>query len=72
MLNGNEWQEGKSTILKTITGALPPISGTVTKTDGIVLGDLLQQHERADRDEKAIEFFYDTKPTAIMRRQYIH
>ena len=49
--------EGKSTVLKTITGALPPISGTVSKTEGIVLGDLLQQHERADRNEKAIDFF---------------
>ena len=49
--------EGKSTVLKTITGVLPPISGTVSKTEGIVLGDLLQQHERADRDEKAIDFF---------------
>ena len=49
--------EGKSTILKTITGMLPPLSGTVSRTDGIVLGDLLQQHERANRDEKARDFF---------------
>ena len=49
--------EGKSTILKTITGLLPPISGTVSKTEGVVLGDLLQQHERADREAKAIDFF---------------
>ena len=49
--------EGKSTVLKTITGILPPLSGAVTKTEGIVLGDMLQQHERADRNEKAIDFF---------------
>ena len=49
--------EGKSTILKTITGAIPPVSGTVTKTEGVILGDLLQQHERADREQKATHFF---------------
>ena len=49
--------EGKSTILKTITGAIPPISGAVSKTEGVVLGDLLQQHERADREQKATHFF---------------
>lgn len=51
--------EGKSTVLKTITGILPPLNGTVTRTDGIILGDLLQEHERADRDEKAIDFFIE-------------
>lgn len=51
--------EGKSTVLKTITGIMPPLSGSVTRTDGIVLGDLLQQHERANRNEKAIDFFIE-------------
>ena len=49
--------EGKSTILKTITGAMDPTSGSVTRTEGIVLGDLLQQHERADREEEVMDFF---------------
>ena len=49
--------EGKSTILKTITGAISPISGSVTKTEGVMVGDLLQQHERADREQKATDFF---------------
>ncbi len=49
--------EGKSTILKTITGTIPPVSGAVTKTEGVIVGDLLQQHERASRDEKATHFF---------------
>ena len=29
----------------------------MSKTEGVVLGDLLQQHERADREAKAIDFF---------------
>ena len=49
--------EGKSTILKTILNTIPPIGGTITKTEGVIVGDLLQQHERADRDKKAIHFF---------------
>ncbi|MCY4577070.1 MAG: ABC-F family ATP-binding cassette domain-containing protein [Candidatus Kaiserbacteria bacterium] len=49
--------EGKSTVLKTIAGIVPPLRGTVTKTEGIVLGDLMQQHERAGRDTKAVDFF---------------
>lgn len=49
--------EGKSTVLKTITGAIPPVSGAVTKTEGVIVGDLLQQHERADREQKATDFF---------------
>ena len=38
---------------------IPPLKGTVTRTDGIILGDLLQQHERADRGEKALDFFME-------------
>lgn len=49
--------EGKSTLLKTITGAIPPVSGAVTKTEGVVVGDMLQQHERADREQKAMRWF---------------
>ena len=49
--------EGKSTVLKTIAGTMEPISGSVSKTEGVVLGDLLQQHERADREEEVIDFF---------------
>lgn len=49
--------EGKSTILKTITGALEPIDGSIMKTDGVVLGDLLQHHERADREQEVMDFF---------------
>ncbi len=48
---------GKSTLLKTITGVLKPLDGAVTVTDGVLFGDLMQQHERADRDEKSIDFF---------------
>ena len=50
---------GKSTVLKTIVGALPPLSGTVSIPEGVVFGDLMQQHERADRGERAIDFFME-------------
>ena len=49
--------EGKSTVLKTIIGAIPPVSGDITKTEGVIVGDLLQQHERADKEQKAADFF---------------
>ena len=48
---------GKSTVLKTITGAHQPVSGTVNVTEGVLFGDLMQQHERADRNERAADFF---------------
>lgn len=51
--------EGKSTILKTLVGILPPLRGGVTVSEGVVLGDLLQQHERADRNMVAIDFFME-------------
>ena len=49
--------EGKSTLLKTIAGVLPPIDGSVHVSEGIFFGDLMQQHERADRNETVIDFF---------------
>ena len=50
---------GKSTLLKTMTGDLPPISGSVSRTDGVRIGDFMQQHERADRGAEAAAFFRD-------------
>ena len=48
---------GKSTILKTIYGDLKEIEGEVNITEGVKFGDLMQQHERADRNENVFNFF---------------
>ena len=48
---------GKSTFLETITGALKPVDGTVSITEGIVFGDVMQQHERAERNMRVTDFF---------------
>ena len=66
--------QGKSTILKTISGNIPPISGSLSVSEGIVFGDLMQQHERADRDSTAIDFFIqqtkrDTEHTLHLLKQ---
>lgn len=51
-LNGS----GKTTILKTIIGQLPPLQGKVVIGSGIVLGDMLQEHETLPRDETPFAF----------------
>ena len=48
---------GKSTILKTLIGNIPALEGDLDISEGVVFGDLLQQHDRADRSMKAIDFF---------------
>ena len=48
---------GKSTLLKTIVGAQQPLEGKVQISEAVSFGDLLQQHDRADRSKRAIEFF---------------
>ena len=49
--------EGKTTVLKTLIGQLPALKGSVHASEGIIIGDLLQQQERADRSKTALEFF---------------
>lgn len=46
-LNGS----GKSTLLKTIAGLLPPLEGEVEVGRGLVLGNLMQEHETLDRTQ---------------------
>lgn len=58
---------GKSTMLKTIAGLLPPRSGSVEVTEGVLFGDLMQQHERADRGKNAIDFFVSETGTDTER-----
>lgn len=48
---------GKSTLLQTITGNLEPISGTVTRGEGVVFGYLMQEHETLSSTETLKEFF---------------
>ena len=48
---------GKSTLLQTVIGALKPAAGTVEVSEGIVFGDVMQQHERAERSVSAADFF---------------
>ena len=48
---------GKSTVLKSIVGMLPPLDGSVVVAENVLFGDLMQQHERADRSETVIDFF---------------
>ena len=48
---------GKSTIIKTITGELAPLSGTVEIGSGLRFGNLLQEHETLPRDLTILDFF---------------
>ncbi len=48
---------GKSTILKTILGLQKEISGKRLIADGVFFGDLMQQHEKADRSLTPLELF---------------
>ena len=48
---------GKSTLLKTLVGALDPVEGSVSMTEGVVFGDLMQQHERINARKPVLAFF---------------
>lgn len=51
-LNGT----GKSTLLKTITGQLPPLSGEVEIGSGVRIGNMMQEHETLPRASTPLEF----------------
>jgi ATP-binding cassette subfamily F protein 3 len=51
-LNGT----GKSTILKTITGIIPKISGQLMVGNGVKFGNLMQEHESLNKDETVLEY----------------
>ncbi len=48
---------GKSTLLKTVAGMLEPLEGGISVSDGVLFGDLMQKHERADPGTVALDFF---------------
>lgn len=51
-LNGT----GKSTLLKTITGQIAPLSGKVEIGSGIKIGNMMQEHETLPRERTLLEF----------------
>jgi ATP-binding cassette, subfamily F, member 3 len=48
---------GKSTLLQTITGALPPLSGTVVHGKQVTFGYLMQEHENISQDMTPRQLF---------------
>lgn len=51
-LNGT----GKSTLLKTITGQLVALGGTIEVGSGVKIGNMMQEHESLPRDQALLEF----------------
>ncbi|NQV88481.1 MAG: ABC-F family ATP-binding cassette domain-containing protein [Parcubacteria group bacterium] len=51
-LNGT----GKSTLLKTITGQLPPLGGEVEIGSGVRIGNMMQEHETLPRNLTLLDF----------------
>lgn len=54
-LNGT----GKSTLLKTITGQMAPISGKIEIGSGIRVGNMMQEHETLPREHTLLEFLVE-------------
>ena len=50
---------GKSTLLKTITGNLAPLSGTIEIGSGIKFGNMMQEHETLPRTETPLQFLQE-------------
>ena len=50
---------GKSTLMKIITGILPPDSGSVTTGDTIRIGYFAQENEDMDTDTRVIDYIRD-------------
>ncbi|MEX2013998.1 MAG: ABC-F family ATP-binding cassette domain-containing protein [Parcubacteria group bacterium] len=50
-LNGS----GKSTILKTLTGQLPPLNGKIKIGSGVRIGNMMQEHETLPRDASPLD-----------------
>jgi ATPase subunit of ABC transporter with duplicated ATPase domains len=48
---------GKSTILKSITGKIPLISGSISVDSGVRFGNFMQEHESLPQERTPLEFF---------------
>jgi ATP-binding cassette subfamily F protein 3 len=51
-LNGT----GKTTLLKTLSGELPALSGSVSRGNALVIGNLTQEHDNLPREESIKDF----------------
>lgn len=60
---------GKSTILKTISGIVPPRSGERLVDSGVRFGNFMQEHESLPREKTPVGFF---KEQLDMDREDIH
>jgi ATP-binding cassette subfamily F protein uup len=63
---------GKSTLLKLLTGEIPPDSGTVVVREGIRLGYLTQQPQVDERLAVKDVLFSDSNPVARAVKEYEH
>ncbi len=48
---------GKSTLLRTLSGELAPISGLVERSEDMVIGNLMQEHEDINRAKTPVQIF---------------
>ncbi len=67
---------GKSTLLQTITGTLPPLSGEVVRGEKVVFGYLMQEHENISQSLTPRELFkkrlpnFDAYETALCLSEF--
>ena len=47
---------GKSTLLKTITGHLPPLKGEIEVGRGVRIGNMMQEHDTLPRSQTLLDF----------------
>jgi ATP-binding cassette, subfamily F, member 3 len=47
---------GKTTLIKTLTGQMPALAGTVTLGAGVQFGYFLQEHDTLDQEQKVFDY----------------
>lgn len=65
---------GKSTILKTITGTLSPLSGERSIDSGVRFGNFMQEHELLPKQKTLMNFFKDhlNAPRELVHNHLVH